>query len=278
MLQDFKGKTVVITGAASGFGLAMAHRFAREGMNLVLADILEEGLAAAKEELQQSPAEVLTQRTNVADAREVQQLADTAFNQFGAVHLLLNNAGISSVGPVWETKMEDWKQVFDVNFFGIVNGLQAFLSRMMQQSFPSHIVNTASAAGLLSPPGLSIYSATKHAAVALSETLYAELALVQSPVGVSVLCPAWVKTGIAGKKTPEEINRMSPLTKRMAASVIKAIETSTISAEEVAEATFEAVRKGEFYILTHPEVEEDFRKRAAKIKNGGDPDLQAFKK
>ena len=271
MLTDFKGKVAVITGAASGFGLAMAHRFGREGMNLVLADIQEEGLARALEEVKGYGGEVVGVPTDVGNMAAVQGLADMAFDRFPVVHLLINNAGVASLGPVWEASMEEWKRVFDVNFFGIVHGLQAFLQRMMRQDFPSHIVNTASAAGLLAPPGLSVYTATKHAAVALSETLFADLRLVQSPVGVSVLCPAWVKTGIAGKRDPEAFARMSEFTKKAASAVMKALETSTISAEEVAEATFQAVKKGEFYILTHPEVKEDFMKRANRINNGQVP-------
>ena len=271
MLTDFNGKVAVITGAAGGLGLAMAHRFGREGMHLVLADINEEALASALEETKSYGTEVMAVTTDVGDAASVQRLADMVFDRFPVVHLLINNAGISSIGPVWETKMEDWKRVFDINFFGIVHGLQAFLKRMMRQDFPSHIVNTASAAGLLAPPGLSIYTATKHATVALSETLFADLRLVQSPVGVSVLCPAWVKTGIAGKTDPEAFGKMSDFTKKAASAVIKALETSTVSPADVAEATFQAVQKGEFYVLTHPEVKEDFMKRANRINNGQVP-------
>ena len=271
MLTDFKGKVAVITGAASGLGLAMAHRFGKEGMKLVLADINQELLQEAEKALSQWQVEKLSVVTNVAEPEAVRKLAHAAFEKFGAVHLLVNNAGISSVGPVWETTLQEWKRVFDVNLFGIVNGLEAFLGRMMQQSHPSHIVNTASAAGLLSPPGLSVYNATKQATVALTETLYADLALAQSPVGVSVLCPAWVKTGIAGKTDPEAMGKMSSFTKRVAGAVVKALETSTVSPDDVAEAVYQAVHKGEFYILTHPEVKEDFKKRANRIIEGKPP-------
>lgn len=271
MLTDFKGKVAVITGAASGLGLAMAHRFGKEGMKLILADINEDALRQAEEDLRQWKVEMLTVVTNVANPDEVRKLSDVAFDTFKSVHLLINNAGISSVGPVWETTLQEWKRVFDINFFGIVNGLESFLGRMMLQPEASHIVNTASAAGLLSPPGLSVYTATKHATLALTETLYADLTLAQSQVGVSVLCPAWVKTGIAGKKDPEAFGSMSPFTQRVAGAVMKALETSTVSPADVAEATLQAVRKGEFYILTHPEVKEDFKKRAERIISGESP-------
>lgn len=274
MLKDLKGKVAVITGAASGLGLAMAHRFGREGMKLVLADINEEALQQAVEGLKKEDVEAIAVATNVSDPDAVKKLAETTFSSFGAVHLLVNNAGISSVGPVWETTLQEWKRVFDINLFGIVNGLEAFLGRMMQQPFASHIVNTASAAGLLSPPGLSVYTATKHATVALTETLYADLALAQSPVGVSVLCPAWVKTGIAGKTDPESIGKMSQFTRRVAGSVVKALENSTVSPADVAEATLQAVQKGEFYILTHPEVKDDFKKRADRIMKGEPPYIE----
>lgn len=271
MLTEFKGKAAVITGAASGIGLAMAHRFGREGMHLVLADIDEEGLDRALEAVKAYDIDAIAVPTDVSNLASVQKLAEQSFERFPQIHLLINNAGVSSIGPVWETTMEDWKRVFDINFFGIVHGLQAFLKRMMSQDVPSHIVNTASAAGLLTPPGLSVYSASKHAAVALSETLFADLQLAQSPVKVSVLCPAWVKTGIAGKTGPAAAARMSDFTKKASAAVLKALETSTVSAGDVAEATFQAVKKGAFYIFTHPEVQEDFKKRAMRIEKGQAP-------
>jgi NAD(P)-dependent dehydrogenase (short-subunit alcohol dehydrogenase family) len=275
MLTEFKGKIAVITGAASGLGLAMAHRFAKEGMHLVLADFNKEALQTATSELQKYEGiEVVAVPTDVGKPESVKALATTAFERFNNVHLLINNAGISSAGPVWETTLEDWKRVFDVNFFGIVNGLQSFLGRMMQQPFPSHIVNTASAAGLLSPPGLSIYTASKHAAVALTETLYADLSIAKSPVGVSVLCPAWVKTGIAGKYDPETFSKMSPFTQKVVSSVGMALQTATVTPEDVAEATFKAVQNGEFYILTHPEVKEDFLERANRLADGKAPVLK----
>ncbi len=271
MLTEFEGKVAVITGAAGGFGLAMAHKFGKEGMNLVLADIDDKALAHALEEIKQYDTEAIAVTTDVGNLESVMRLADITFDRFPVVHLLINNAGVSSIGPVWETSMEDWKRVFDINFFGIVHGLQAFLKRMMGQDFPSHIVNTASAAGLLAPPGLSVYNASKHAATALSETLFADLRLVQSPVGVSLLCPAWVKTGIAGKPDPEAFSNMSDFTKKAATSVMNALNSSTVTADDVAEATFQAVLKGEFYILTHLEVKEDFMKRANRINNGQVP-------
>lgn len=271
MLTDFKGKAAVITGAASGFGLAMAHRFGREGMHLVLADIDEEGLDRAMEAVKGYGINAIAVPTDVSDIASVQRLAEQSFERFPQIHLLINNAGVSSIGPVWETSMEDWKRVFDINFFGIVHGLQAFLKRMMSQDAPSHIVNTASAAGLLAPPGLSVYTASKHAAVGLSETLFADLQLAKSQVNVSVLCPAWVRTGIAGKPDPAAAGRMSNFTRKVSVAVLKALEMSTVSAEDVAEATFQAVRKGEFYIFTHPEVQEDIMKRAMRIEKGMSP-------
>ncbi len=191
-MDTIEDKVAVVTGAASGIGRALAGRFATEGAKVVLADVEVEALEKAAAEIEGTGAEVLAVPTDVSDGQAVEALRDAAVERFGAVHVVCNNAGVASGGTLWTATDEDWGWVLGVNLMGVVHGVQAFTPLMIEQG-EGHIVNTASIAGMLAPPFMGIYNATKHAVVALSESLHGELALFAPGVGVSVLCPGWVE-------------------------------------------------------------------------------------
>ena len=195
-MEDLDGKVAVITGGASGIGLAVAQRAAAEGMKIVLGDIEEEPLAQAVDALTGAGAEAIGVRTDVADRASVASFRDGALERFGAVHLVHNNAGIGLGGPIWEVTEEDWRWILGVNLWGVIHGVATFTPLLLEQG-EGHIVNTASIAGLIVAPFLGPYNATKQAVVAISETLFKDLQTVASPVGVSVLCPGFVQTRIA---------------------------------------------------------------------------------
>ena len=255
-MDHFKGNTAVITGAASGIGLALARRAAAEGMNLVLADIDSDALDKAAATLRVEPGCLLTRRVDVRNASEIKSLADAAYERFGAVHLLCNNAGVAVNRVILELTIRDWEWVLGVNLWSVIHGIGAFLPRMQAAGVPAHIVNTASVAGLLSTPGLAAYNVSKHGVVTLSETLYHELELSQSPVGVSVLCPSWVPTGIAqsARNRPAEFGDAQPpgaLSEALAQGIGKALASAHLTADDMADATFDAVRDGRFYVIPH---------------------------
>ena len=206
-MDELAGKVAVITGAGSGLGRALAHRFGAARMRLVLTDIDGGRLNQVGGELDDLGVAVVTQVTDVSKSSQVEGLADFAYEQFGAVNVLCNNAGVAVVGPAWECTDADWAWAIGVNLWGVVHGLRAFLPRMLASGEPGHVVNTASAAGILAPPLSSPYVATKHAVVGLTESLYHDLALRQANIGCSVLAPGFVRTGIAGSEAvrPDEL-------------------------------------------------------------------------
>ena len=198
-MQDFNKKVAVITGGASGIGLALARRALQEGMSVVLADIEDRALADAMQGLSEQFGNdcVHALRTDVSQVQDMDRLARSAYDRFGAVHLLFNNAGVGAGNSIVESTLADWKWVIDVNLMGIVHGIHIFVPRMIKQGVPCHVVNTASIAGMIANgPGLGIYKATKHAVVSLSETFYFEMKSASLPIGVSVLCPGFVRTRI----------------------------------------------------------------------------------
>jgi len=279
-MQDLTGKVAVVTGAAEGIGKAIARKAAAEGMKLVLADIDAKALGALAGEFAAAGVEALAVRTDVADADQVDALADAAFGHYGAVHLLVNNAGVALAKSVWETTPRDWEWVMGVNLYGVTNGLRAFVPRMLERGEAGHIVNTASVAGLLSMPALAAYNASKFAVVTVSEGLHHDLALRDAPIGVSVLCPSWVKTRIveaernrAGEHTG--LAGMSPQSRKVGHAVFQAVQAG-IAPESVADAVFEAVRAGRFYILTHPDSRVGVKIRMEDIVNDRRPTALTF--
>ncbi len=259
-------RTAVITGAASGLGYALAKRAAAENMNLVLADIEEARLAKAVTELGVAPDHVLTFAGDLSQEAVVAGLADAAFARFGTVHLLCNNAGVALTRLIREMSTADWEWVLGANLWSVIFGVQHFLPRMQAQSDTSHIVNTASVAGLLSPPAAAAYNVSKHGVVTLSETLFHELRAEGSRVGVSVLCPAWVKTGInqAQRNRPARYGTAATAGDFSAAQerqIAHALEAGRLSADDIAAVVFEAVAAKRFYVIPHKRINEVVRQR-----------------
>ncbi len=256
-MKDLQGKVAVITGAGSGFGRELALVCAAEGMKLVLADLDQAGLEQTLS-LLPTDCDCVTATTDVSKAAQVETLADTAWARFGGVHLLFNNAGVATAGPVWTATAADWQWVLGVNLMGVVHGLQAFVQRMIDQDEACHVVNTASVAGLLSVPGSGVYCVSKHAVVTLSEVLYHEMKMAAAKVGVSVLCPAFVPTGIGDSERhrPDELadRNPHPWTASMNEMARTAVAKGKMSAGEVARMTLDAVKQDRFYVLTHPKI------------------------
>ncbi len=280
-MEDLRNKVAVITGGAEGIGRAIAHRAAREGMKLVLADINAASLAITVAELEGLGAEVLGIPTDVSSFDDVEALANAAFTRFHRVHLLVNNAGVALCKPAWELTSDDWAWVLGVNLHGVIHGLQAFVPRMLSDGEEGRIINTASAAGLLSTPGFAAYSVSKHGVVALSEALHHDLAVRESRLKVSVLCPAWVKTRIAESERNREETMRSDLMEfdlvslKIATAVLQATATG-MEPDRVAEAVFEAMGTDRFYILTHPSTRIGVKVRMEDILQGRNPTLLPF--
>jgi NAD(P)-dependent dehydrogenase (short-subunit alcohol dehydrogenase family) len=257
-MPSHKDQVAVITGAAGGLGLALARQCASRGMRLLLADVDPAALAGAAATFGPETT-VLTQLADVSRPEPVEALADTAFGRLGRVDLLFNNAGVGVAKPVLETALNDWRWVLGVNLYGVIHGIAAFLPRMLEQPFPSRVVNTASAAGHTSPPGSAAYNVSKHGVVTLSETLRAELAMQRARVGVTVLCPAFFPTGIIASERvrPPEL-AAPPATSAAAqaaqAGLEKAVRSGRLSADDVAAQAVAAALAGEFYVFTHKRI------------------------
>ena len=270
-MQDFAGKTAVITGAGSGLGLALARALAKEGAKLVLADINAQDLAAAEESIVALGAECTSTVTDVAWKGSVEALAARARSHFGRVHILFNNAGVAVNGPLWESTEADWEWLIGVNLMGIVHGIRCFVPDMIEHGEVGHVVNTASVAGLITPPGFSAYTVTKHAAVALSEVLYQDLKARTTQIGVSVLCPAFFPSGI----TDSDRNRPAKLRNpdeaagdgdnAIEAIVRHAVERGKLSADDIARITLDGIRAEKFYILPHEKIKPSIEKRLQDI-------------
>jgi len=255
-MKDFAGKVAVITGAGSGFGREFARIAASLKMKLVLADIQGDALDAIAAEL--SGTDVLAVRTDVSKQTDMETLAGKTFETFGAVHLLFNNAGVGAGGFVWENSVADWEWVLGVNLWSVIHGVRLFVPRMLAQGDECHVVNTASVAGLLSAQTMGVYNVSKHAVVTLSETLYQDLRVAGANIGVTVLCPAFVATGIANseRNRPSELSS-GPLTQsqRIAqAATSKAVSSGKLTAADIAAKTFDCIREQKFYCITHPRI------------------------
>ena len=257
-MRAFAGKVAVITGAGSGFGREFARVGAGLGMKLVLADIQGDALEAVAEALRAGGAEVLAVRTDVSKAADMEALAAGAFGNFGAVHLLFNNAGVGVGGFAWENSVADWEWVLGVNVWSVIHGIRLFVPRMMAQDEECHVVNTASVAGLLSAQMMAVYNVSKHSVVTLSETLYQDLRVAGAKIGVTVLCPAFVPTGIAHseRNRPAEFpaGELTASQRAAAAATEKAVSSGRVTATDVAGKVFECVRENRFYCLTHPKI------------------------
>ena len=280
MINDFKNKTAVLTGAGSGFGLECARIGARLGMNLVLADVQADALQRAEAELRASGVPLLAQRVDVSQADQVQALADATMERFGAPHFVFNNAGVGSGGLVWENSLQDWQWVLGVNLMGVVHGVHAFTPLMLaaakaDPAYQGHIVNTASMAGLLNAPNMGIYNVSKHAVVSLSETLYQDLSLVTDQIGASVLCPYFVPTGISQsqRNRPEGAQAQDVTASQRIAQAMsdKAVTSGKLTAADVAQKVFDAVAANQFYIYSHPQALAGVQMRLEDVLQGRNP-------
>jgi NAD(P)-dependent dehydrogenase (short-subunit alcohol dehydrogenase family) len=275
-MKEFKGKVAVITGAASGIGLGVAERCVREGMKVVLAGINKANLIKAEAELKASGGTVVSVQTDVAERKDVEALARSTLDAFGAVHLLVNNAGVDAGMSPWEATWNDWEWVVGVNLWGVIHGVKVFTPLMLAQNTECHIVNTASIGGLVAGYPGAPYAATKHAVVALSECLYLALERRRAPVKVSVLCPGAVRTNILGSERNRPVGlRNEPIetTPEMEAfaDFMKAEIQAGMSPLHVADQVFEAIKEERFYILTHPELMSMIQMRMDCIIRGDNP-------
>jgi NADP-dependent 3-hydroxy acid dehydrogenase YdfG len=277
-MKDFTKKTAVITGAGSGFGREFARKGAALGMNLVLADVQKDALMAVADELTAKGAKVIAEVIDVSKGEQVDALAAAAKKAFGNVHLLFNNAGVAAGGLMWEHTQADWEWVLGVNVWGVIHGVRAFVPGMLAHGEAGHVVNTASVAGLLSAPTMGVYNVSKHSVVALSETLYNDFRMVQSKLGASVLCPAFVPTGIhlSHRNRPEDLAAAEPTPSMIASQKAseKAVTSGKVSAPEVCEMTFKAIEEERFYIITHQKIMTSVKLRlddVAQQRNPTDP-------
>lgn len=280
-MDELSGKVAVVTGAASGIGLALSRAFAAADMKVVLADIEAGALEKAVADLPEG-TEALSVVCDVSVGAEVEALRDAAVERFGAVHVVCNNAGVSTGGPVWQHSVEDWEWVLGVNLWGVIHGVRAFTPLLIEQG-EGHIVNTASMAGVTSPPFMGVYNVTKHAVVTLSETLFGDLSMAGAAgVGVSVLCPGWVQTRIheAGRNRPPapgavaaeatDAAELAAADAGLAAFVGKLIADG-LAPDDVAAMVLDAVRTRRFYVLTHPEWKPMIANRVQAIVDETDP-------
>jgi len=268
-MEDLAGRTAVITGGASGIGLAVARRFAAEGMNLVLGDLDSGALDGAVGELSAGGTAVVGVSTDVRDPASMDQLLVSSLDAHGQVDVVFLNAGVAVAGSCWELPLDAWRWVIEVNLFGVINGIRTFVPHLIEQGH-GHVVNTASIAGLIAAPGLGPYAASKHAVVSVSESLSMDLAQAGSSVGVSVLCPAFVKTRLheSTRVGPEGIAdalREPGSGLESAQSLFDMLIQTGIDVEVISTAVLDAVRTGRFYVLTHPETYDWVRERMGRI-------------
>jgi NAD(P)-dependent dehydrogenase (short-subunit alcohol dehydrogenase family) len=284
-MKAFEGRTAVITGAASGFGLEASRIAARRGMNVVMADVQQDALDGAADEIRKlarrGASAVLPYRLDVSKAAEVEALGKAVAQRFGAPHLVFNNAGVGAGGLIWEHTLKDWEWVIGVNLMGVAHGVRVFTPLMLEAAqgdadYEGHIVNTASMAGLLNPPNMGVYNVTKHAVVSLSETLYQDLSLVSDQVTCSVLCPFFVPTGIQNsqRNRPAELREAVRPTKSQLiaqAMTTKAVDSGKVTAAQVAQFVFDAVAEKRFYIYSHPKALASVQTRMEDIMLGRNP-------
>jgi NAD(P)-dependent dehydrogenase (short-subunit alcohol dehydrogenase family) len=280
VISNFKGKVAVLTGAGSGFGLECAKIGAQLGMKLVLVDVQKDALDASQAQMQALGAEVMARLVDVSNEGQMQALANDVLQKFGAPHFVFNNAGVGAGGLVWENTVADWEWLLGVNLWGVVHGVRLFTPIMLEAAskdpeFQGHIVNTASMAGLLTPPNMGIYNVTKHAVVALTETLYQDLKLVSDQVSASVLCPYFVPTGISQshRNRPSQLKADKPTKSQLIGQAMsdKAVGSGKVSAADVAKMVFDAIEQDQFYIYSHPKALGNVQHRMEAIVQGHNP-------
>jgi NAD(P)-dependent dehydrogenase (short-subunit alcohol dehydrogenase family) len=280
MIQDFKRKTAVLTGAGSGFGLECARIGAKLGMNLVLVDVQQDALDKATAEITATGVKVLSRKVDVSNQAQMEALAADVEKTFGAPHFVFNNAGVGSGGLIWENSVKDWEWVLGVNLWGVIHGVRLFTPMMLaaakkDPAWRGHIVNTASMAGLLTPPNMGIYNVSKHAVVSLTETLYQDLKLVSDQLSASVLCPYFVPTGISQshRNKPAELADEKATQSQLIgqAQSDKAVSSGKVTAAEVAQLVFDAISADRFYIFSHPRALGNVRARMEGIVNITNP-------
>ncbi|OQB71923.1 MAG: 1-deoxy-11-beta-hydroxypentalenate dehydrogenase [Deltaproteobacteria bacterium ADurb.Bin135] len=260
-MKEFKGKTAVVTGAASGIGRALAARCVREGMKVVLADVEEGALLQTEKEMKDTGAVVLAVRTDVSKAEDVEKLAQKTLETFQEIHLLFNNAGVQGgeFASIWKNTIADWEWALGVNLWGVIHGIRIFVPIMLRQGTECHIVNTSSLSGIIAGPGLGVYRVTKHGVFSLSETLFHELSRKGSQIGVSVLAPYFVSTRVADsdRNRPSDagvIRRKKELSQKESHAWMRKAIQEGMSPDEVAEIVFGAIREKRFYVFTDPDA------------------------
>ena len=279
-MKEFKGKTAVVTGAASGIGYALAKSFAQEKMNVVLADIEQDALDAAVTKISNLDVEAVGIAVDVMDKNSVQSLTKQSIDAFGNIHILCNNAGVAPPAideAIWDHDMSDWDWVMGVNFYGVLYGIQSFLPHMIEHQEEGHVLNTVSMAGILGLEGS--YGVSKFAALSLSEGLFQSLKKINSRIGVSVLCPGFVATNIidSQRNRPEHLasdKKSNFLLKQLASSVLKRGKKP----DEIATRAIEAIQANNFYILPHPVYDERVKDRYERILARTEPEILDIKK
>jgi len=265
-MQELKGKVAVVTGAASGLGRAMALAFADEGMSVALGDVGDTSEVFAQ--VQAKGVSAVALRVDVSKQEDVERFAQRVDRELGGADLVCNNAGVSPLGAAWEGSLGEWQWIVGVNLWGVLHGVRSFVPRLIARG-SGHVVNTASVAGIINPPGSAAYNLTKHAVVAYSETLYHDLRERGAAVGVSVLCPAYVPTGIADseRNRPAGVEPGVKSSRTLAREQMlkKAVASGRLSAADVAAAVVQAVKEDRFYILTHPRIKGAIRARMEDI-------------
>ena len=280
MIDNFAGKTAVLTGAGSGFGLECARIAAQRGMNLVLVDVQQDALDRAVAELSASGVAILARRVDVSKGDQMEALAQAVQERFGAPHFVFNNAGVAIAGLLWEHSVRDWEWVMGVNVWGVIHGVRLFTPMMLaaaeaDPTWRGHIVNTASMAGLLTPPNMGVYNVSKHAVVSLTESLYQDLKLVTDQLSASVLCPYFVPTAInqSERNRPADLVVGKPTKSQLIGQAMsdKAISSGKVTAAEVAARVFDAVANDQFYVYSHPKALGNARSRFDAIVAGQNP-------
>ncbi len=276
-MKNLQGKVAVITGAGSGLGRELSKVCAARGMQLVLGDVDQPGMEQTLAEIREAnpQADAVSLRVDVSKLEDIQALAALARESYGAAHVVFNNAGVSAGGPMWEATEADWQWVTGVNVYGVAWGIKCFVPMLLEQG-EGHVVNTASAAGWVNAPGGGIYNASKHAVVAISETLALDLRLAEANVGVTVLCPAFFPTAIvdAERNRPDELADTAPMSeaRKLHQEMVRhAVMHGRISAQEIAEMTVAAVENDQFYVFPHKKIKQLIQARAEAAEREQDP-------